>query len=309
MPFVEHTSSVTRCKPAHHRALGCASKAPIGAGSRRAFTLVELLVVVAIIGILLAILMPAVQAAREASRQAKCRSNLRQIGIALHGYHDAFGSLPTGCTRPGNKQLAWSLFILPFVEQEAVWRLVDMNQRYSHAANREATSHVIPVYLCPSTARLEGDRLGNTTNDLNNNGKHDPGDFMGVTDYGGIYGAAMPNVSVQGNGVMLYDRDRTIKFADITDGTSQTLAVAENTGRGRALNGEWANGENIFAQSGKINDAENRQLDEMWSDHPGGVQALFCDGSVHFLRDETSLQTLKAICTRNGKDAVDEDFP
>lgn len=277
------------------------------ASSRSAFSLVELLVVIAIVGILLGLLLPAVQAAREAGRQTKCRSNLRQIGIALHSYHDAYGSFPTGCTEPGRKQLAWSVFVLPFLEQEAVWRLVDMNRAYTSAANRAATTQIIPVYLCPTTARLESGRVGNTTGDRNNNGKADPGDFMGVTDYGGIYGAAMPGVGARGNGVLLYDR--AIKFADIGDGTSQTIIVAENTGRGWAHDGEWSNGENIFDQYGKINDPDNRNLNEMWSDHPGGVQALFCDGSVHFLREEMSLKTLQAICTRNGHDVVDQDLP
>jgi len=281
------------------------------AGTRSAFSLVELLVVIAIVGILLGLLLPAVQAAREAGRQTKCRSNLRQIGIALHDYHDAYGYFPTGCAgcTKGKpiRQFAWSVFVLPFLEQEAVWQLVDMNYRYSHLVNHDATTRVIPTYLCPSTARLDLDRIGNTTNDLNNNGKSDPIDFMGVTDYAGINGAAIFSDTESANGVMLYDR--AVKINDICDGTSQTIIVAENTGRGRINNGEWSNGENILAQHGRINDPENRGLDEMWSDHPGGVQALFCDGSVHFLREEMSLKTLQAICTRNGHDVVDQDLP
>ncbi|MBX3411846.1 MAG: DUF1559 domain-containing protein [Pirellulales bacterium] len=272
-----------------------------------AFTLVELLVSVAMIGIMIGLLLPAVQAAREAGRQAKCRSNLRQLGIALHSYHDSFGYFPTGCTERGRKQLAWSVFILPYIEQENVWRLIDVNRPYTSAANREATTRIIPTYLCPSTARLEYDRVGYTTGDRNNNGRQDPGEFMGVTDYGGIYGAAMPGITTLGNGVMLYDK--AIKIVDICDGTSQTVVVAENTGRGWAHDGEWANGENIFDQYGRINDPDNRDLNEMWSDHPGGVQTLFCDGSVHFLRDEMDLKTLEAICTRNGRDVLTQVIP
>jgi len=274
--------------------------------SRLAFTLVELLVSVAIIGVLIGMLLPAVHAAREASRQVKCRANLRQIGIALHSYHDGFGCFPTGCSR---KQLAWSVFILPYLEQEPLWRTIDMNGYFTSGSNREATSHVIPTYLCPSTARLEWDRVGNTTGDRNNNGRRDPGEFMGVTDYGGMYGAAISTRTTPGNGVMLDYRHPAIKFADITDGTSQTIVIAENTGRGGALDGEWSNGQNIFDQDGKINDPEMRALDGMWSDHQGGAQVLFCDGSVHFLREQMDLAALETICTRNGRDVLTQEVP
>lgn len=302
-PFLPPQNSFSRI----HAHLGDRQRTARRAQSvRRAFTLVELLVSVSIIGVLIGLLLPAVQSAREAGRQAKCRANLRQLGIALHSYHDSFGYFPTGCSR---KHLAWSVFILPYLDQEPLWRTIDMNATYTSESNREATSRVIPTYLCPSTARLEWDRVGNTTGDRNNNGRRDRGEFMGVTDYGGMFGSAISTSTPRGNGVMLTHLYPTIKFADITDGTSQTIVIAENTGRGGALDGEWSNGQNIFDQDGRINDPDMRALDGMWSDHQGGAQALFCDGSVHFLREQMDLQALETICTRNGGDVLREVLP
>src|SRR5687768_14877758 len=111
---------------------------PANGGSRKAFTLVELLVVIAIIGILIALLLPAVQAAREASRRSQCSNNLKQIGLGLHNFHDVRGYLPPGglngaTVTPAHKQLnipanlnhAWSVFILPYIEQDALWDQYD----------------------------------------------------------------------------------------------------------------------------------------------------------------------------------------
>ena len=92
-------------------------------------------------------------------------------------------------------------------------------------------------------------------------------------DYGGIYGAAQ--LSPAANGVFLYDH--AVKFAEITDGTSHTLALAEDTGRGWFMDGEWINGENIYDVSNPIN---TQQHNEIWSDHPGGAMTLRCDGGA-----------------------------
>ncbi len=89
-------------------------------GARVAFTLVELLIVMAILGVLVALLLPAVQAAREAARRSQCGSNLHQIGIALNSYHNAQQTFPTGCTNKGTTQLAWSLYLLPYLEEQNV---------------------------------------------------------------------------------------------------------------------------------------------------------------------------------------------
>jgi prepilin-type N-terminal cleavage/methylation domain-containing protein/prepilin-type processing-associated H-X9-DG protein len=266
-----------------------------------AMTLVELLVVIAIIGVLVAILLPGVQAAREASRRAACQNNLRQIGIALHAYHAAHGYFPVGCidkrvpkTNPNGRQLAWSATLLPELEEPSLFQQVDFNSPYDSTVNSAAAATIVSVFLCPSTIRAAAGRERAVVLDpaLANS----PTAYHGAaTDYGGIYGAAqlMPSA----NGVFLYDR--AVKIADITDGTSHTLAIAEDTGRGWTHDGEWINGENIYDVSNPIN---TQQHNEIWSDHPGGAMALWCDGSTSLLNETMELAVLRPICTRAGQD-------
>jgi len=277
----------------------------------RAFTLVELLVVIAIIGVLVALLLPAIQASRESARRSNCASNLRQIGIGMLAYHDAHRAFTPGLVdrrdsnNPQGKQLAWSVFVLPFVEEQSIYNLFDRRFAYYSAQNRGAAGITIPLYRCPSTAFLCADRKGDTTGDINGNGQWDKGDNLAFTDYGGNWGFSGLGKPYM-NGVLIYERP--IGMSQITDGTSQTILVSEDTGRGASFDGQWANGENIFDQGGRINDRSLPQSlwanNEMWSDHPGGVNVLFCDASVHFLSEQLDLETLAALCTRAGDESL-----
>jgi prepilin-type N-terminal cleavage/methylation domain-containing protein/prepilin-type processing-associated H-X9-DG protein len=279
---------------------------------RVAFTLVELLVVIAIVGLLVALLLPAVQQSRESARRTQCSNHLRQIGIGLLAYHDTAAAFPPGLvdritgTNPQGKQLAWSVFVLPFVEETTLYRLFNLNAAYRSSANRAAAGTVIGIYNCPSTTRLAADRTGDTTGDRNHNGQWDAGDDLAFTDYGGNFGYSGLNKGF-GNGVML--REVSVSIMQITDGTSHTIAVSEDTGRGAAFDGQWANGENIFDESGPINNRavpeSQWQYDEMWSDHPGGINALLCDGSVRFLSEQIELEVLAALCTRASGEVID----
>jgi len=263
------------------------------------FTLVELLVVIAIIGVLIALLLPAVQAAREASRRTECMNHQRQIGVGLHGFHDANGHFPVGslchtkdgpgCTIP--LRIAWSVFLLPYVEEQNTWDAFHVELPYNAVENGPAARQRVAVYLCPSTVNLQYDRVGDAMDDYDGDGVADPGDWYAATDYGGMNGSG--NILPLHNGAMIYNEP--VSIADITDGTSQTIIVAEDTGRGRQSHGEWAHGHNIFDQSGPINVQQNN---EMFSDHPAGVVVLYADGSVHFLAENTSISVLDALCAR-----------
>ena len=248
--------------------------------------------VVTIIGLLISLLLPAVQSAREAARRATCLNNLRQIGIGLHSYHEALQCFPTGCSEPGRKQIAWSVFLLPYIEQENVHALFHFDKNYWASVSSGATHRIIAAYICPSTNRLHAGRSGSVT--VNN--PHGNRNGMACTDYGGMYGWSD---NIPGNGAMIYDR--AVSLSDVRDGASNTILVAEDAGRGWECDGEWSNGQNIYSQTGRINIQDN----EMWSDHPGGVHAAFCDGSAHFLSERLSVAVVKALCTRDGEEVID----
>jgi prepilin-type N-terminal cleavage/methylation domain-containing protein/prepilin-type processing-associated H-X9-DG protein len=266
-------------------------------------TVIELLVVIAIIGALVALVLPGVQAARESARRSQCQNHLRQIGVALHVYHDARRELPVGCvekrvpvSKPTGRQHAWSAQLLPHIEEATLWRRIDFESAHDAAVNMPAAVQTISIYVCPSTVRtVAGREAGTVGNPLTAN---DPTAYRGAAiDYGGIYGAAQTSPSA--NGVFLYDR--SVKLSDVTDGTSHTLAVAENSGRGWLMNGEWINGENIFDVGGPINKLQDN---EIWSDHPGGAMLLWCDGAATFQVETIEHAILRAICTRAGSDIV-----
>ena len=263
-----------------------------------AFTLVELLVVIAIIGVLVGLLLPAVQAAREAARRTACQNNLRQIGLALCTFHDVKGSLPVGCidkrhtANPSGKQLSWSASVLPYLEQTALWEQIDFLSAYDSSKNAPAAVTSLSVYLCPSTVRMAGDREGSFVVPATSAEQ-----ALAAIDYGGNYGAAF--VSPSANGVFLYNRSITLR--EITDGASWTLAVAEDTGRGRKWDGVWINGENIFDLQFGVNRQQNN---EIWSDHVGGALAVSCDASVSFLSESMDVTVLKARCTRNNEERL-----
>ncbi|HBO43058.1 MAG TPA: prepilin-type cleavage/methylation domain-containing protein [Planctomycetaceae bacterium] len=263
------------------------SRNPRPRSDRSAFTLVELLVVTAILGTLVALLLPAVQAAREAARRIACANNLRQVGVGLLHYHDGYGTFPPGCVEHrsfvrGGRQLAWSALLLPFLEQESIYAMLDVNQGFDSPANKAGAAHVLAVYVCPTNPR-ESMHV----------------DGRAVCDYGGIFGQRLVSGSGFANGTMLYDSP--VSIGDITDGTSTTLVVAED---GLSGDMQWINGLNVFQQAFPINRAP-RGENEIRSLHGGGgAHGLFGDGTVRFLAETIDITVLAAICTRAGGEIV-----
>jgi len=257
---------------------------------RAGMSLVELLVVMAIIGLLIALLLPAIEQTRETARRAQCLNNLRQIGIALQGYHGACGAFPVGCIErritadKSRRQIAWGALLLPYVEQQAVYGMLDLTTPYDSAVNAAGAAAVLPVYVCPSVDRAT---MNSTTG-------------RGPTDYGGIYG---PRFGADHNdppqGMMLYDVPVVLSM--VTDGTSATLIVSEDSQY--LPPGEWISGMSVFDVSYPINLAP-RIDNDIHSQHPGGANGLFVDGSARFLSDGISTAVLTAICTRAGGEAV-----
>jgi prepilin-type N-terminal cleavage/methylation domain-containing protein/prepilin-type processing-associated H-X9-DG protein len=188
---------------------------------RSGFTLIELLVVIAIIGVLIALLLPAVQAAREAARRAQCTNNLKQLGIALHNYHDTIGALPLGRTVPQQDSYSVQARMLSFMEQTTLQSALNFDLGWSNPSNITAYRASVASFLCPSDAKeVPGGRLWGATNYRANEGTSvvmwfGPSDTSGVN-----VGMPAPNG--------LFFSNELIKLAHITDGTSNTAAFSEH---------------------------------------------------------------------------------
>lgn len=189
----------------------------LGTSIRRGFTLIELLVVIGIIAILIALLLPAVQQAREAARRTQCRNNLKQIGLALHNYLEAFTRFPPVSVLPSGmtfEPYSGHVRLLPYIEQANLQSLVDWNVSSQFTSNPTAARTRVPIYLCPSEIN---DRARITPTLV-----HYPLNYAFNEGTWFIYDPATGNV---GDGA--FHPNRAFRAGDFTDGLSNTLAVAE----------------------------------------------------------------------------------
>jgi prepilin-type N-terminal cleavage/methylation domain-containing protein len=210
--------------------------------ARRGFTLIELLVVIAIIAILVALLLPAVQQAREAARRSQCKNNLKQIGLALHNYHDIHGAFPPGYiarsvsatdmpsaeTAPNGPGFAWGTMIMPFLDQAPLYNRFDFNSSSTQAANLTYGRTVVPTFVCPS------DPAPTTFNVSNSGGTTftlPSANYVGIFGYGSV---TMHAGQPQERG--LFYRNSKTQIRDVTDGTSNTIMVGERMHRANFVN-------------------------------------------------------------------------
>jgi prepilin-type N-terminal cleavage/methylation domain-containing protein/prepilin-type processing-associated H-X9-DG protein len=315
------------------------------AALRRAFTLVELLVVIAVIGVLIALLLPAVQASRESARRAACGNNLRQIGLALNAFHEANGCFPVGTalvgypdgTSPtaippsllntGPYRPGVFAMILPYLEQDALYRGLQMDLAIDDGANVTLGKTIVPTYLCPSCNHVYGLEKAPHSMPL-----VDPSLQFAVIDYNGMNGANPLFAGAPGPGQLEdhggFAERQQLRIANFVDGVSQTIDVVETVNFGR---GVWIHGRPHYNQAAcainslngynaansvcpdgsnlpVTNRGPGKGIAGTWgisSCHPGGANVLFVDGSVHFLANSLSAETLTALITRDGGEALD----
>lgn len=316
-----------------------------GRGTRQrswlGFTLIELLVVIAIIAILIALLLPAVQQAREAARRTQCRNNLKQLGLALHNYHDnflmfppakIFGSETQGQGWIRGNSLSWRVMILPYVDQAPLYNQINFSEwiqvrTFSPATINPIKNRTLPALFCPS----------------------DPTDKVvggyGGTNYAGMVadGKNAPNPPVQNSGCVsggVNHGDNTGGLAykgrqigQITDGTSNTGLVGE-VFRGKSFYNLCANSDitgqrcrGWFEESGycgadTARTPNSKIRDEVdWQDetttgqsgprplssvHTGGAHVLLADGAVKFVSENVDLNTWRAVGSAAGKEVPGE---
>jgi prepilin-type N-terminal cleavage/methylation domain-containing protein/prepilin-type processing-associated H-X9-DG protein len=309
---------------------------------RRGFTLIELLVVIAIIAILIGLLLPAVQKVRDAAARIKCTNNLKQLGLALHNYHDANRCFPPGyvdrntdpSSTPDNDRgpgWGWATFLLPYVEQDNVAKQIDFNQGVGLGSNAAVCQLALAVHQCPADPYPQNFTVWPTNVVVAH------GNYVGNSGWEECFSNA-GGLSQAGNGPF-YRNSRTT-FASVTDGTSNTIFVGERSGNhspstwtgavtggrcpawmatvppapyapppGPAYDNADFNEALVLAHGNATHvpsaDFPIFDPDTFYSTHTGqGANFLFGDGSVHFLTSSIDPYTFQHLCTVAGGEVL-----
>jgi prepilin-type N-terminal cleavage/methylation domain-containing protein/prepilin-type processing-associated H-X9-DG protein len=312
---------------------------------RPAFTLIELLVVIAIIGILIALLLPAVQKVREAANRALCKNNLKQIGLACHGYHDRSGSLPPGYfslmgSGGGTGQgpgWGWAAFLLDDLEQDNLRKSISVGGNLTgsgsglkSAANDAPRRQFLKIFSCPSDDLIAifapVDASGQPLHDNGGNEIQ-----VGHSNYVGVFGTHEIS-SDPSNGDGVFYQNSKVRFADVSDGLSNTLMVGERSSnlalatwtgavpgavvppRPGSLYGPEATPVLVLGHTGDASDVPPHtpnspvnHVDDFWSRHAQGVNFLFADGSVRNINDQIHATVWWSLGTRAGGEPYSAD--
>ncbi|HWL07722.1 MAG TPA: DUF1559 domain-containing protein [Planctomicrobium sp.] len=311
---------------------------------RSAFTLIELLVVIAIIAILVALLLPAVQQAREAARRSQCKNNLKQMGLALHNYHETYSTFPVGSQRAFKAN--WRVSVLPYLDQAPLYNQLNFSIYMHSGVNNTAFERkVVNVFQCPSSAL---NPLSNTTG---NSAVYNNSYPYQVHCYVGVSGSYIPgwagapvfrdvNYGVWTNNGLLTPQDSR-RIRDCTDGTSNIIAIAEQSGpigstgldirsayyggwAGGSSNGtdaaphsfadmatgHWYNGISTYrfainSRTVATGSSAPYHAHTLWNSfHTGGIHVLMVDGAVRFISENVESATVAKLAAREDGEVV-----
>jgi prepilin-type N-terminal cleavage/methylation domain-containing protein/prepilin-type processing-associated H-X9-DG protein len=289
---------------------------------RRGFTLIELLVVIAIIAVLVGMLLPAVQKVREAASRVQCANNLKQLGLGLLQYESANHKFPPAqLDGPPGKSHGWAPYMLPYIEQQQLYNRYRWDLWSADPLNQPVVAHQLPIFQCPSAP--EQDRFM-TFGVFQNNGKGACGDYAPTMSVDPIL--VTQGLIPQPNDYRgILEPNKMTRMCQIEDGTSKTVLLTEDAGRPRlwqagkpgddqiVVGGPWQAYYNPIILKGSqvdgtgnwgscaINCTNDR---EVYSFHAGGANAVYADGSVHFLPAGMSIRVVAALVTRAGGEAV-----
>jgi prepilin-type N-terminal cleavage/methylation domain-containing protein len=311
---------------------------------RHGFTLIELLMVIAIIAVLLGLLLPAVQKVREAAARIQCANNLKQLGLAMHEHHDTQGTFPPPYVNYGGSYRnsgfpfthGWAAFLLPYIEQQPLYNLYRWDVPQYAPENGPVIATQLKVFQCP-LAPEPGRYMtfgpfayfgteaacGDYTLTL---GVNSALEQLGWVDPAGDHRGALTNTPTPA--FALSPTTAGTRLTDITDGTSSTILLTEDAGRptlwqagkpvpGQAVaGGPWNHFKGPIILQGSSFDgatqpgpcALNCTNDaEVYAFHTGGAEAVFADGSVHFLHVGMDIRVMAGLITRAGGEVVPPD--
>ncbi|QDT40190.1 Type II secretion system protein G precursor [Gimesia alba] len=290
---------------------------------RRGFTLIELLVVIAIIAILIALLLPAVQQAREAARRTQCKNNLKQIGLALHNYHETFGLFPPAQIRGrvGSNELgnaaSWGAMILPYMDQAPLYNQLNFNIGIFEGTNKTVIQGLsgIAGVLCPSDtdrAPVRSVHASGTPNYMTS---------IPSTSYAGSAGGFQnsdSSTAIVSGGFFTMDPARPTKVSSFKDGTSNTIAVGERSyqvwtggswlglqhntyttsspGNDTACCWDWFMAAGFYPMTNQLKSGMTSTNWRFGSTHTGGAHFLMADGAVRFISENIE----HIVSTRSG---------